>query len=68
VLGGVLRHARIDTLALGPMATLLTNLNEINALCKARLDGILGYEFLSQRPVSINYRKRRLTFYTSLGT
>lgn len=63
VLSGTLRNATIDTVHLKPMATLLTNMSEINAAWQTDLDGVLGYEFLSQRPVSVNHRKRRLTFY-----
>ena len=66
VLSGLLRNAQLDTFALKPMATLLTNLAEINAAYETQLEGILGYEFLSQRPVSINYKKKRITFYTNL--
>lgn len=66
VLSGTLQHAHIDTFALKPMATILTNLREINAAYETRMDGVLGYEFLSQRPVGINYKKRRITFYSSV--
>lgn len=63
VLSGLLRNASLDTFHFKPMATILTNLSEINAAYETDLDGVLGYEFLSQRPVSINHRKRRITFY-----
>jgi hypothetical protein len=63
VFSGVLQHARIDTFQIRPMATLLIDLSEINATYQTNVDGVLGYEFLSQRPVSINYKKRRLRFY-----
>lgn len=63
VLSGLLQNASLDTFHFKPMATLLTNLNEINDAYETDVDGILGYEFLSQRPVSINHRKRRITFY-----
>ena len=63
VLSGLLKNATLDTFHFKPMATLLTNLSEINAAYETDLDGVLGYEFLSQRPVSINHRKRRITFY-----
>ncbi len=65
VLSGMLQNARLDTLQFRPMATLLTTLTEINAAYQTEVDGLLGYEFLSQYPVSINYKKRRMTFYTS---
>lgn len=63
VLSGLLQHASLDTFHFKPMATLLTNLSEINAAYQTDVDGILGYEFLSQRPLSINHRKRQITFY-----
>jgi len=63
VLSGVLQNASLDTFRFKPMATLLTNLSEINAAYETDVDGILGYEFLSQRLVSVNYRKKRITFY-----
>lgn len=63
VLSGMLRNASLDTFQFKPMATLLTNLSEINAAYQTTLDGLLGYEFLSQRPVSINHRKQSITFY-----
>ncbi len=66
VLSGSLQHAHLDTFQFRPMATLLTNLSEINATYETNVDGILGYEFLSQRPVGINYKKRRLTLYEKI--
>ncbi len=63
VLSGLLKNAGLDTFHFKPMATILTNLTEINATWQTDLDGVLGYEFLSQRPVSINHKKRRITFY-----
>ena len=63
VLSGLLNNARLDTFQFKPMATLLTNLSQINAAFKTNVDGVLGYEFLSQKIISINYRKRKVTFY-----
>ena len=63
VLSGILKNASLDTFHFKPMATILTNLDQINAAYQTSLDGVLGYEFLSQRPMSINHRKRRITFY-----
>lgn len=63
VLSGLLKNAQVDTFFFQPMATLLLNLTEINTIYQTNVDGVLGYEFLSQRPMSINYKKRRLRFY-----
>ncbi len=66
VLSGTLHNVRLDSLTFRPMATILTSLSEINSTYQTEVDGILGYEFLSQYPVSVNYKKRRLTFYRSV--
>ena len=63
VLAGNLHNSRLDSLSFKPMATLLTNMSELNATYQTNLDGVLGYEFLSQHIVGINYKKRRITFY-----
>jgi Aspartyl protease len=63
VLTGTLNNAQLDTLKIDPMATILGDMSSINTIYGTQLTGILGYEFLVQRPVSINYKRRRLTFY-----
>lgn len=63
VMSGVLQHASLDTFPIRAMNTLLINMSEMNATYQTNVDGILGYEFLSQRPVSINYIKKRLSIY-----
>ncbi len=63
VLTGVLKNAQLDTFTIQPMFTIITNLDEINAAYRTNLDGILGYEFLSQRIMGINLKRKRLTFY-----
>lgn len=63
VLTGVLMNAQLDTFTFRPMATILTNLDEINAAYRTNLDGIVGYEFFSQKIMSINVKRKRLTFY-----
>jgi hypothetical protein len=45
-----------------PMRTMLSDLSHMNASrLGSQIDGILGYEFLSQFVVSFNYRKRELS-------
>jgi Aspartyl protease len=63
VLSGKLKNARIDTLSFKPMATLITNLRDMNSVQQLNVHGLLGYEFLSQQPMSINHRRRQLRFY-----
>jgi Aspartyl protease len=67
VLSGMLQHAELDTFQFMPMATLITQMSDINAAYETNLHGILGYEFLSQLPMSVNPRKRRLTFYKAVS-
>lgn len=67
VLSGMLQNARLDTTQFEPMATILTQMNLINEAYASKLDGILGYEFLSQRPMSVNLRRRQLTFYVRVS-
>lgn len=66
VLHGLLSNAMLDTLTFAPMNTMMANLTDINAVFDAELDGVLGYEFLSQYTMSINYRKRKLYFYKKI--
>lgn len=66
VLSGLLKNAHIDTFSFKPMSTLMTNLHQINSVYQTYVEGVLGYEFLSQRPMSINYRRKRLIFYEKL--
>lgn len=63
VLTGILMNTQLDTFTFSPMATILTNLDEINATYRTNLDGIVGYEFFSQQIMSINIKRKRLTFY-----
>ncbi len=63
VMTGNLANGHVDTFGFRPMATILTRMQDINTIYETNLEGILGYEFLSQMPMSINYKKRRLTFY-----
>lgn len=67
VLSGRLKNARIDTLSFRPMATLITNLRDMNSVQQLNVHGLLGYEFLSQQPVSINHRRRQLRFYEAVA-
>lgn len=63
VFAGVLLNSKLDTLTLAPMPTLLTNMAQINEIYQTNLDGIIGYQFLVQQPMSINYKRRTLIRY-----
>ena len=45
------------------MRTLLTSLTQMNGNFGVRVDGVLGYEFLSTRRTLINYKKKKLFFF-----
>ena len=66
VLAGKLYRVRLnDSIYLGPMKTVLTNLKKMNAAFSTNLDGILGFEFYAQKRTIINYKKRKLYFIKS---
>lgn len=63
VLAGKLFRVKLsNSIYFGPMKTVLTNLKHINNVFGANLDGILGFEFFSQKRTIINYKKEKLYF------
>jgi hypothetical protein len=67
VIAGVLQGGSVNGISLAPMPTLLSTLSGINEIYRTSLDGILGYPFLSQMPMSVNYKRQMLYFY-KVGT
>jgi hypothetical protein len=66
VLAGKLYRVSLkDSIYLGPMKTVLTDLKKMNSAFSSKLDGILGFEFLMQKRTIINYKKRKLYFIKS---
>lgn len=66
VLAGKLYRVKLnDSIYLGPMKTVLTNLKQMNSAFGTNLDGILGFEFFAQKRTIINYKKRKLYFIKS---
>jgi hypothetical protein len=63
VLAGMLKNAQIDSVALQPMATVLAGTSHLNEMYATPMDGVLGYEFFSQQPMSVNLKKRKLTIF-----
>ncbi|NER13369.1 hypothetical protein GWK08_07965 [Leptobacterium flavescens] len=63
VLAGKLRRVKLsETVYVGPMRTILTNLRKMNEAYGTSLDGVLGYEFLKYKRTIINYKKEKLYF------
>lgn len=63
VVAGSLKEVRIGQQQTESMRTLITSLSEMNVNFGTRLDGILGYEFLSTRRTLINYKRKKLYFF-----
>ena len=62
LLGDLYRLKLSETIYLGPMKTMLTNLSKMQEVFGTQLDGILGYEFLKYKRTIINYQKEKLYF------
>lgn len=65
VIAGNLNQVKVGNQFSEQMRTLLTNLSEMNMNFGIRLDGILGYEFLSSRRTLINYKRKKLFFFAN---
>ncbi len=63
VLAGTLNKVSCGKQSCGEMRTLITSLDEMNAMLGTSVQGVLGYEFLYNRRVLINYRKEKIYFY-----
>jgi hypothetical protein len=66
VLAGTLSELQCGNQRCLSMNTLLTSMDDINSTFGVSLDGVLGYEFLNDRRVMINYKKRKLYFFGPL--
>jgi len=66
VLAGKLYGFKLnDSLGVGPMYTIVTNLRQMSAAYGTSVDGVLGYEFLKYKRTIINYKKEKLYFINS---
>lgn len=66
VLAGILYNLNCGNQTNPGMNTLLTSLDELSREHKLELDGVIGFEFLSQRRTLINYKKKKLYFFKPL--
>jgi hypothetical protein len=62
VLAGLLIDLKCADQEPEPMYTLLTNLDEMNQAFGTQIKGVLGYEFLQNKRILINYKKEKLYF------
>jgi len=61
----VIENGTIGFYALLPMKTLACHLRAINNhLAGKKIDGIIGYEFLSQQKVAINFKLKRVSLWS----
>jgi len=66
VLAGKLYSFRLnETIGVGPMYTIVTNLRKMQEAYGTSIDGVLGYEFLKYKRTIINYKKEKLYFIKS---
>ena len=66
MIAGVLHGVELGiTQGLG-MRTLLTGMWEVNQAMGTDLDGMLGYEFLFNKRLSINYKRKMIYFFEPL--
>ncbi|MBX2876036.1 MAG: hypothetical protein KTR30_28200, partial [Saprospiraceae bacterium] len=64
VLRGKLAHLEVGTLSCYPMSTLFTNMSIINRnLAGAKLDGLLGFDFLRQFKVLVDYHRKDILIW-----
>lgn len=63
VVAGSLQDVHVGQQHSDSMRTLITSLSDMNLNFGTRLDGILGYEFLSTRRTLINYKRKKLYFF-----
>lgn len=64
VMAGVLNEVKCGNQRTKSMNTLLTSLLEFNTSFGVNVQGVLGYEFLSNRRTLINYQKRKIYFFS----
>jgi hypothetical protein len=63
VLAGTLSDVSCGNQRMASMNTLLTSLDEINGSFGISVHGVIGYEFLKERRMMINYAKGKLYFF-----
>jgi hypothetical protein len=63
VLAGTLRDIKCGNQFDNKMNTLLTSMDEFNNVFGVNVHGVLGYEFLKNRRVLINYKREKLYFF-----
>lgn len=60
---GTIAMTMVNKLTFPDMTYAFSDISEMNNAYGLKIDGLLGYPFLSKQPTSINYRKKTLRFY-----
>lgn len=63
VLRGNMERVHVAKFHCPLMPTLITHLGNMSRAYNLRIDGMLGYDFLSFAPVSINFVTKEITFW-----
>lgn len=63
VILGVFSELNIGEMAFPMQQTMMTNMAELNETCSIFIDGILGYNFLSQGTFSLNFITKEFSLY-----
>lgn len=63
VVAGTLNGVKCGNQLCAGMKTLLISIDEINKAIGVNVQGVLGFEFISERRLMINYKKQKLYFF-----
>lgn len=63
VLRGTMTGVHFHKFNVPPMPVLITHLGNMSRAYNLRIDGMLGYDFLSIAPVSVNFVTNKITFW-----
>lgn len=63
---GIFDKMTIDDLIFYKMKTIVTDLSYFTKSHQVKIDGLLGYEFLKQYQISINYKKKTIYFWKAI--
>ena len=60
---GILKYFWIEGIKFDEMTAIMANMNHFQPIKDFKLDGLLGHDFLRQRKLSINFRKKKVFFW-----
>lgn len=62
VLKGIVKKTKIGNIKFKNMTTVFSDISHLNNAYKVKIDGLLGYEFLSKKKILISYKRKELIF------